>query len=326
MIRLRQCLFALTCIRGFIGHVAAENTYGVEFLYPTEGLTLHYMDIVNVTYTSGFPSPQMWVFCSNASDVTASIITEEKTTSLPYNASKLMQIDWVGGSPCWFDLKPDNNGGKGRNSPQFAVDPSARPTPITVGLEQPTSSTSTTSTSTSTTEAATAGTTTTGTTTTGTTTTGSSTGSTASQYATGASAIGTASPNSSANTNPESASSSTSAAATASKSSEGLSTGVKAAIGIAVALGCVVILALAAFFYWRRRRAQNAQNQMLVQHTEQDLKAPEVYTPDYKSPPVYTHTAHEMYAPVTELPASSDGFHYELSGRGSNVPKEFGGR
>ncbi|PQE18184.1 cytochrome-1 protein [Rutstroemia sp. NJR-2017a BBW] len=242
MVHLRQCLFALTCIRGFIGHVAADSTNGVEFLYPTEGLTLHYMDIVNVTYTSGFPSPQMWVFCSNASDVTASLITgkeleadfnllctEEKTTSLPYNASKLMQIDWVGGSPCWFDLKPDNNGGKGRNT-------------------------------------------------------------------------------------------------TASKSSGGLSTGVKAAIGIAVALGCVVILALAAFFYWRRRRAQNAQNQMLVQHTENDLKAPEVYTPDYKSPPVYTHAAHEMYAPVTELPASSDGFHHELPDRGSNVPKEFGGR
>ncbi|PQE03087.1 transmembrane alpha-helix domain-containing protein [Rutstroemia sp. NJR-2017a BVV2] len=247
MVRLRQCLFALTCIRGFIGHVAADSTNGVEFLYPTEGLTLHYMDIVNVTYTSGFSSPQMWVFCSNASDVTASLITgkcreleadfnllctEEKTTALPYNASKLMQIDWVGGSPCWFDLKPDSTGGKGRNSPQFA------------------------------------------------------------------------------------SASTTSTPATASKSSGGLSTGAKAAIGIAVALGCVIILALAAFFYWRRRRAQSTENHMLVPHTEQDLKAPEVYTPDYKSPPVYTHTTHEMYAPVTELPASSDYVHHELPGRG----------
>lgn len=75
MERLRQCVFALMCIRGFVGHVAAENTNDVEFLYPTENLTFHYMDTVNVTYTSDFPTPQLWVFCTNSSDVTAPLIT-----------------------------------------------------------------------------------------------------------------------------------------------------------------------------------------------------------------------------------------------------------
>jgi hypothetical protein len=232
------------------------------------------------------------------------LCTVEKTTALPYNASKLMQIDWVGGSPCWFDLKPDSNGGKGRNSPQFAVNPSARPTPMTVGLEQSTSSSTTTATSTSTT----------GTSMTGTSTTGTSTGTTTSQSNAEVSATGTVTPSSSANSKPESASS-TSTPATASKASGGLSTGVKAAIGIVVALGCVLGLALAAFFYWRKRRSQNTENHMPVPHSDQDLKAPEVYTPDYKSPPVYTHTTHEMYAPVSELPASGH-IHHELPGRG----------
>lgn len=40
---------------------------GVEFLFPTQGATLHYNDYVQVQYTSEFDAPWLYTFCRTAS-------------------------------------------------------------------------------------------------------------------------------------------------------------------------------------------------------------------------------------------------------------------
>lgn len=48
---------------------------GVEFSYPTKGLTFYYLDTVNVTWTSQFPTPHLHTLCKNSSwdNVTSNI-------------------------------------------------------------------------------------------------------------------------------------------------------------------------------------------------------------------------------------------------------------
>lgn len=40
---------------------------GVEFLFPTQGATLHYNDYVQVQYISEFSEPWLYTFCRTAS-------------------------------------------------------------------------------------------------------------------------------------------------------------------------------------------------------------------------------------------------------------------
>lgn len=56
-----------------IGYAVADN-HGVAFLYPTEDLTFNYLDTINVTYTSPFPKPELWIFCTNYTDPTSGLI------------------------------------------------------------------------------------------------------------------------------------------------------------------------------------------------------------------------------------------------------------
>lgn len=60
---------------------AAPNENGVEFLFPTDGLTLNYMDTINVTYTSPFPKPLLYTFCTNKTNTKKLI--ESKSSHLP---------------------------------------------------------------------------------------------------------------------------------------------------------------------------------------------------------------------------------------------------
>jgi hypothetical protein len=46
---------------------AATPSNGVEFLFPTQGATLHYNDYVEVEYTSEFEAPWLYTFCRAAS-------------------------------------------------------------------------------------------------------------------------------------------------------------------------------------------------------------------------------------------------------------------
>lgn len=41
--------------------IHSEN--GVEFLFPTQGTTLHYNDYVQVQYTSSFSAPWLFTWC-----------------------------------------------------------------------------------------------------------------------------------------------------------------------------------------------------------------------------------------------------------------------
>lgn len=46
---------------------AATPSNGVEFLFPTQGATLHYNDYVEVQYISEFEAPWLYTFCRAAS-------------------------------------------------------------------------------------------------------------------------------------------------------------------------------------------------------------------------------------------------------------------
>lgn len=46
---------------------AMTPSNGVEFLFPTQGATLHYNDYVQVQYTSEFSAPWLYTFCRAAS-------------------------------------------------------------------------------------------------------------------------------------------------------------------------------------------------------------------------------------------------------------------
>lgn len=45
---------------------AMTMTNGVEFLFPTQGATLHYNDYVQVQYISNFTDPWLFTFCEEA--------------------------------------------------------------------------------------------------------------------------------------------------------------------------------------------------------------------------------------------------------------------
>lgn len=55
-------------LASFIASVCAMTpSNGVEFLFPTQGATLHYNDYVQVQYTSQFDAPWLYTFCKTAS-------------------------------------------------------------------------------------------------------------------------------------------------------------------------------------------------------------------------------------------------------------------
>ena len=57
------------------------DDHGVVFLYPTSGLTLNYLDTVNVSYTSHFTSPLLYTFCYDPNN-TASALQGMLVTNL----------------------------------------------------------------------------------------------------------------------------------------------------------------------------------------------------------------------------------------------------
>jgi hypothetical protein len=48
--------------------MAAVDSHGVTFLYPTGNHTFYYLDTINVTYLSPFASPLLYTYCNNGSD------------------------------------------------------------------------------------------------------------------------------------------------------------------------------------------------------------------------------------------------------------------
>ncbi|KAM0818235.1 hypothetical protein AB5N19_04044 [Seiridium cardinale] len=105
---------------GFLVGLSAQQDgqAGVYWLFPekNEVLTYHHNDVVNVTWTSPFPTPILITFCKGTN------IDQVKSTDVSgYNASALITLDFTyDDANCWFDLKPDLDGGKGSNSEAFS--------------------------------------------------------------------------------------------------------------------------------------------------------------------------------------------------------------
>jgi len=64
-------LVALVLVR--VELVAANGEHGVTFLYPTGGEIFYRSDVANVTYTSPFSSPLLFLFCRNSSTGTITL-------------------------------------------------------------------------------------------------------------------------------------------------------------------------------------------------------------------------------------------------------------
>ncbi len=60
--RASSLLVSLLFLVTLLDVIQADN-HGVTFLFPTRGLTFHQLDIVNVTYLSPFPQPNLYIFC-----------------------------------------------------------------------------------------------------------------------------------------------------------------------------------------------------------------------------------------------------------------------
>jgi len=234
--------FVLHLSLGFLSFslaLAADNS-GVKFLYPNDpALVFYYLDTINVTYQSPYPTPGLWTFCKDVNVNTyvpskylnlcqkiryREIIVESLIQSClehvdsvpPFNGSFLVKIDWKSVSEgCWFNLRQGvaSNSVGPVNSPEFKVLTRG----VTAGLTSattagptstPTSLPTTTPNPTTTPTAALVGPTTT--------------------------------------PNPE--------VDKTTKESSGISTGAKAAIGVAIPLAVIAVLA-GVFLFWRRRKA-----------------------------------------------------------------------
>jgi len=62
-----RCLWAaVAATAGLAGQAAGQAddpNHGVVFIYPTKDQIYNLMDTVNVTYTSPFPTPNLYTFC-----------------------------------------------------------------------------------------------------------------------------------------------------------------------------------------------------------------------------------------------------------------------
>ncbi|KAH8683242.1 hypothetical protein BGZ60DRAFT_215130 [Tricladium varicosporioides] len=125
-----------------IGVVMAVDNHGVNFTYPTEGLTLYRLDTVNVSWTSNFSKPLLYTFCKNKTG--DNLITEKQTSAQPYNASELVLLNFDNVASCYFNLRPNTSTGFGANSPTFKYILTQR-SQTTLGVSEPTGTTAPTS-------------------------------------------------------------------------------------------------------------------------------------------------------------------------------------
>ncbi|KAG8166613.1 hypothetical protein KVR01_002302 [Diaporthe batatas] len=269
---------------------AATPSNGVEFLFPTQGATLHYNDYVQVQYTSEFEAPYLYTFCRAASGS----VSQKQTQGVGgFNSTALIKLSWSGSdTPCWFNLKPSAGAavGKGANSDNWSFDISERAA-TTVALStsaSPTATPSITSLSSMTTR-----------TNPETSTEASSDVSTATSpdaTTTAASAESTSRPSDeTAEIVLDGVAASTTAATaeTSSASSAGLSMGAQIGTGIGVAIAGILIGVGASIWYMRRRQQKARQGAFAR------IEAPPYGAGDWKPPALYSgevprQTPHQM--------------------------------
>lgn len=82
--RRPYAVVAALFLASFIASVCAMTpSNGVEFLFPTQGATLHYNDYVQVQYTSQFDAPWLYTFCRTASGSVSRKFSSYLATSRP---------------------------------------------------------------------------------------------------------------------------------------------------------------------------------------------------------------------------------------------------
>ncbi|KAI0149231.1 hypothetical protein BJ166DRAFT_59273 [Pestalotiopsis sp. NC0098] len=227
--------------------VQQEGQAGVHWIFPPpdETPTFHHGDVVNVTWTSSFPTPILVTFCRDTN------VDQVKLMDVSgYNASALVELDFDhADGKCWFDLKPDMNGGKGSNSESFSY-VSDTGDQATIGLSSSSSSsTASSSTQTSSAEATT----------------------------TAADAGGSAFESTKTNLPASATSSSTSAASTASGDAAHLSTGAQAGLGVGIGIAGIGIGGLAIFLLLRRRRKNPTDPSMQQGHYDGSIPLQSAY-------------------------------------------------
>ncbi|KAM7206052.1 hypothetical protein V8F20_002834 [Naviculisporaceae sp. PSN 640] len=107
-------IMASLVIRGVAGQEDDPN-HGVVFAYPTTDQLYNLMDTVNVTYTSPFPTPDLYTFCDGGNRQ----VSMQRAPS--YNATVPIVLNFTSATPCWFNLRPGTEAGFGANSPSFTI-------------------------------------------------------------------------------------------------------------------------------------------------------------------------------------------------------------
>ncbi|RYP42666.1 hypothetical protein DL767_000035 [Monosporascus sp. MG133] len=103
-----------------------DPDHGVRWVYPprSQSLTFHYLDTVQVAWTSYFSEPLLYTFCLSDS---GSVVQKTLDEVEPFNGSHVIQLDWTDdGSPCWYNLRPNTSAGYGSNSVQWNYELSQR--------------------------------------------------------------------------------------------------------------------------------------------------------------------------------------------------------
>ncbi|KAL8371263.1 hypothetical protein RB595_001211 [Gaeumannomyces hyphopodioides] len=105
---------------------------GVTFLFPTGGETFTFPNtVVNISYVTPFPAPQLFTWCGSFGGNIRHIRTEFVK---PFSDFHLTPINFTNSDKCWFNLRPNETQGYGDNTGGFFIvaDESAKST--TVGL------------------------------------------------------------------------------------------------------------------------------------------------------------------------------------------------
>ncbi|KAH6844922.1 sulfate transporter family-domain-containing protein [Chaetomium sp. MPI-CAGE-AT-0009] len=90
-----------------------DPDHGVVFIYPIAGQVYNKMDTINVTYTSPFPTPNLYLWCDSGG---RNVL---KQAAPGYNATVPITLDFTSATPCWFNLRPGTVAGFGANSRYF---------------------------------------------------------------------------------------------------------------------------------------------------------------------------------------------------------------
>ncbi|TLD14527.1 hypothetical protein PspLS_11190 [Pyricularia sp. CBS 133598] len=119
------------------------NQLAVKWLYPSTPMAFHAFDVVNVSYLSYQVSPTMFTWCTfNGS----SIDFKDAQPAQPGNGWVLVELkfEYLPGQSCWFNLQSGSEPDKSVNSEKFSIILQRRSSPTTLGLQEPSRTTTVT--------------------------------------------------------------------------------------------------------------------------------------------------------------------------------------